>query len=142
MNSVDLIGRLTRDPVTRYSSGSQTAVTNFTIAVDRPAKNGEETTADFPRITVIGRQAENCERYLKKGRLVAVHGSIQTGSYTDKNGNTVYTTDVLAGRVEFLPDPNQSERHSYSAAANKIEQPKEPEQQEMNYAALDDDMPF
>ncbi len=103
MNSVELIGRLTRDPEVRYTSGSQMAVATFTIAIDRPQRqDGGEKQTDFPRITVFGRQAETCEKYLKKGRLVAIQGRIQTGSYTNKNGDTVYTTDVVANRVEFI----------------------------------------
>lgn len=101
MNNVMLIGRLTKDPETRYTAG-QMAVCTFTVAIDRPRKQGEEKKTDYPRITVFGRQAENCERFLKKGRLAGIQGRLQTGSYTDKNGNTVYTTDVIADRVEFL----------------------------------------
>lgn len=101
MNSVVLIGRLTKDPEMRYTAG-QMAVCNFTIAIDRPAKQGEEKKTDYPRVTVFGKQAENCDRFLKKGRLVGVQGRLATGSYQDKNGNTVYTTDVTADRVEFL----------------------------------------
>ncbi len=102
MNSVQLIGRLTRDPEIRYTSGSQMAVATFTIAIDRPTRAGAEKQTDFPRITVFGRQAETCEKYLAKGRKVAIEGRIQTGSYQNKNGDTVYTTDVVANRVEFL----------------------------------------
>ena len=102
MNSVQLIGRLTRDPEIRYTSGSQMAVATFTIAIDRPTRAGAERQTDFPRITVFGRQAETCEKYLAKGRKVAIEGRIQTGSYQNKNGDTVYTTDVVANRVEFL----------------------------------------
>lgn len=102
MNNVVLIGRLTRDPEVRYISESQTAVAAFPIAIDRPVRSGQEKKTDFPRITVFGRQAENCERFLTKGRLVGIQGRIQTGSYTDKDGKTVYTTDVVADRVEFL----------------------------------------
>ena len=78
------------------------AVATFTIAIDRPQRQGEAKQTDFPRVTVFGRQAETCEKYLKKGRLVAIQGRIQTGSYTNKNGDTVYTTDVVANRVEFI----------------------------------------
>lgn len=102
MNSVVLIGRLTRDPEVRYISESQMAVATFTVAIDRPVKQGAEKKTDFPRVTAFGRQAENCERYLAKGRLVGVQGRIQTESYTNKDGATVYTTDVVADRVEFL----------------------------------------
>jgi len=102
MNSVVLIGRLTKAPEVRYISENQMAVATFTVAVDRPVKQGQEKKADFPRVTVFGRQAENCERYLDKGSMVGVQGSIQTGSYTDKDGKTVYTTDIIANRVEFI----------------------------------------
>ena len=102
MNNVILIGRLTRDPEIRYTANTQMAVATLTIAVDRPAKAGEERKADFPRITVFGRQAENCEKYISKGSRIAVQGRIQTGQYKDKDGKTVYTTDVIAESVEFL----------------------------------------
>lgn len=104
MNEVVLIGRLTRDPEIRYTN-SQMAVCTFTLAVDRPFSRNRQDggqTADFIRITVFDRQAENCSRYLSKGRQAAVQGRIQTGSYVNKEGRTVYTTDVVANRVEFL----------------------------------------
>lgn len=101
MNSVALIGRLTRDPEVRYT-GDQMAIATFSIAIDRPPRRDGTRETDFPRITVFGRQAENCEKYLKKGRMVGVTGRIQTGSYTNKNGDKVYTTDIVADRVEFL----------------------------------------
>ena len=116
MNSVVLIGRLTRDPEVRYTSGSQMAVCTFTIAIDRVTRQGEEKKTDFPRITVFGKQAENCERFLKKGRLVGVQGRLQTGSYTNKDGATVYTTDVVADRVEFLEwGDRQSQNDGFGA---------------------------
>ena len=102
MNQVILIGRLARDPELSYTPNTQSAVCRFTIAVDRPRRNGEDAGADFIRITVWGRQAETCDRYLSKGRQVAVEGRIQTGSYKNREGVTVYTTDVVADRVEFL----------------------------------------
>lgn len=102
MNSVVLIGRLTRDPEIRYIPESQKAVANFTIAINRPTKAESEKKADFPQITVFGKQAENCERFLKKGRLVAIQGSLQTGNYKTQSGETRYTTNVVARRVEFL----------------------------------------
>lgn len=102
MNIVILIGRLTKDPEVRYTSETQMAVASFTIAIDRMAREGAERQADFPRIVVFGKQAENCEKYLAKGRKVAIEGRIQTSSYQNKNGDTVYTTGVVASRVEFL----------------------------------------
>ncbi len=102
MNSVILIGRLTKDPEVKYVAGNQMAVCTFNVAIDRPPRQDGEKQTDFPRVTCFGKQAENCERFLAKGRLVGVQGRIQTGSYKDKDGRTVYTTGVVADRVEFL----------------------------------------
>lgn len=101
MNSVNLIGRLTRDPEVRYTN-EQMAIATFSIAIDRPPRRDGSKETDFPRITVFGRTAENCQRFLKKGRLVGIEGRLQTGSYTNRNGDKVFTTDVVANRVEFL----------------------------------------
>ena len=100
MNSVVLVGRLTKDPELRYIPESQKAVATFTIAVDRPFS--KEKVADFLRIVVYGKPAENCANYLKKGSQVGVQGRIQTGSYETKTGEKRYTTDIVADRVEFL----------------------------------------
>lgn len=99
MNTVILIGRLTADPELRYTGG-QMAVCGFTLAVDRISKDGEKK-ADFPRVNVFGKQAENVNQYLHKGSKCAVLGSIHTDSY-EKDGRRVYVTDVNAQRVEFL----------------------------------------
>lgn len=101
MNNVSLVGRLVRDPELRYTT-SQTAVGAFTLAVDRQKKDDKGQSADFIRISVFGKTAENCARYLSKGRQIAVTGMIRTGSYKNKNGDTVYTTDVWARNVEFM----------------------------------------
>ena len=101
MNSVILIGRLARDPELNYTPNTNAAVCRFTLAVDRPKKDGEDAGADFIRITVWGRQGENCHKWLSKGRQCGILGHIQTGSYK-KNGETIYTTDVVAERVEFM----------------------------------------
>lgn len=110
MNSVVLIGRLVADPILRFVPGSGQAVVNFTMAIDkgltREKKQQFEAegrpTADFVRITVWGKQAENCSQYLAKGRMVAIQGSIQTSKYKTAEGETRYQTEVLASRVEFL----------------------------------------
>lgn len=140
MNSVVLIGRLTRDPEIRYTAGSQIAVATFNVAIDRPVKAGAEKQTDFPRVTVFGRQAENCEKYLAKGRMVGIHGRIQTGSYADKDGVMHYTTDVVADRVEFLEwgDRRPSESERAAAAPLAADQSYAPE----GFAALDCDIPF
>lgn len=101
MNNVTLIGRLTRDPEVKYTE-THMAIATFTLAIDRMVKAGKEKQSDFPRITVFGKTAENCEKFLEKGKLVGVQGSLQTGSYKKTDGSTVYTTDVVADRVEFL----------------------------------------
>ena len=137
MNNVELIGRLTKDPVVRYTSGSQMAVANFNIAIDRPTKEGGEKKADFPSIVVLGKQAETCEKYLKKGRMVAIQGRIQTGSYTNKKGETVYTTDVVAFRVEFLPD---GEKHEKKQDEKPQGDPEADRYDDFEY--IDDDTPF
>ncbi|OJV65254.1 MAG: single-stranded DNA-binding protein [Clostridiales bacterium 38-18] len=110
MNSVNLIGRLARDPELRFVPGSGMPVANFTMAIDkgltREKKQEFESqgkpTADFIRIVVWGKQAENCSQYLSKGKLVAIQGSIQTSSYKSNTGEIKYTTEILANRVEFL----------------------------------------
>ena len=106
MNTVILIGRLTKDPEIRVISQSETTVANFTLAVDRPM--AKEKTADFIRIVCFGKTADLCERFLTKGRQVAVHGRIQTGSYKTQSGETRYTTEVVAERVEFLGSKGDS----------------------------------
>ena len=158
MNSVVLIERMTRDPETRYTVGSQMAVCTFTIAIDRVTRQGEEKKTDFPRITVFGKQAENCERFLKKGRLVGVQGRLQTGSYTNKDGATVYTTDVVADRVEFLEwgdrqsSGEMSGQRSYSAPREAAPQYQSAEPQPMSepqeefapdgFTSIEEDIPF
>ena len=107
MNSVHIIGRLTKDPQISYISDTQTAVARFSVAISRGKdKDGNDKGADFPNVVVFGRQAENCERYLSKGKLVGIEGRLQTGSY-EKDGRKVYTTDVIANRVEFLEWDNK-----------------------------------
>ena len=101
MNLVLISGRLTRDPEIRYTTGTQMAVAVFTLAIDRGKKDGEDMGADFIPVKVFGKQAENCERFLGKGCRVSVQGRIQTGSY-EKDGQKVFTTDVIASRVEFI----------------------------------------
>lgn len=108
MNKVVLMGRLTRDPMVSYSNGQngdQMAIARFTVAVDRrmrrDASNGDQQTADFISCVAFGRQGEFAEKYLKQGTKVCLDGRIQTGSYTNKDGNRVYTTDVVCENIEF-----------------------------------------
>ena len=144
MNNVVLIGRLTRDPELRYIPESQNAVATFTVAIDRPMSREKQT--DFIRITVFGKSAENCERFLKKGRLVGIQGRIQTGSYKNKDGATVYTTDVVADRVEFLEWGDKAPSGSGSGSGYGFERQEPKGQSEIpeGFQALedDDDIPF
>jgi len=106
MNKVCLIGRITRDLELRFTPGNGTPVTDFTLAVDRPFTNQKgEREADFIRIVVWRKLAEICANNLGKGRLVAVFGRIQTGSYETAEGQKRYTTDIVADEVKFLDYP-------------------------------------
>lgn len=146
MNNVTLIGRAARDPELRFVPGSGMAVANVTIAVDKGlnrAKREEfeaagKPTADFIRVIVWGKQAENLSQYVSKGKLFAVQGSIQTGTYKDTKGETKYTTEVLANRVEFLEwgekTGHDKDDYSFGSSPASFE----------DFQALedDDDVPF
>lgn len=97
-------------------------MTTFSIAIDRPPRKDGTKETDFPRITVFGRQAVNCEKYLSKGRMVGVTGRIQTGSYVNKNGDKVYTTDIVADRVDFLSTKaDDGYEQSYGGGGNSYQ---------------------
>ena len=110
MNRVILMGRLTRDPNISYSqSGDNMAIARFTLAVDRRGRRqdgADQQTADFIGCVCFGRQAEFAEKYLRQGTKIAVTGRIQTGSYTNKDGQKVYTTDVVLDDIEFAESKN------------------------------------
>lgn len=109
MNKVILMGRLTRDPEIRVSVATNVTTAKFTLAVDRKyKKEGEQQTADFISCTAFGKTAESIERYLHQGTKIAVVGRIQTGSYTNKDGNKVYTTDVVVEEYEFAESKNST----------------------------------
>ncbi|MDO4331947.1 MAG: single-stranded DNA-binding protein [Eubacteriales bacterium] len=110
MNKVILMGRLTRDPEVRYSQGENAlAIARYTLAVDRRFnRNGDENSADFIGCVAFGKSAEFAERYLHKGTKIAVTGRIQTGSYTNKDGVKVYTTDVVVEDQEFAESKNSA----------------------------------
>ena len=123
MNKVILMGRLVKDPEARYSQGENaTCITRYTLAVDRRRKsNNDEQTADFINCVAFGRAGEFVEKYCKKGTKLLVTGRIQTGSYTNKDGQKVYTTDVIVEEQEFAESKNASSgRNSADAeSANK-----------------------
>ena len=112
MNQVILIGRLTADPELRFAASTGRAVTNFRLAVDRPFSKEKKT--DFFRVVVWGKQAEAVAKYLNKGSQCAVNGSIQIDQYTDRDGNTRYSTDIVANQVEFLGSPGGGSRRESS----------------------------
>ena len=113
MNKVILMGRLTRDPEVRYSQGENaSAVARYSLAVDRRFKRDGEPTADFINCVAFGRAAEFAERYLRQGTKIAVTGRIQTGSYTNKDGVKVYTTDVIVEEQEFAESKNSGSAQS------------------------------
>lgn len=114
MNKVILMGRLTRDPEVRYSQGGENslAIARYTLAVDRRFKrNGDDQTADFIGCVAFGRNAEFAEKYFRQGLKVVVTGRIQTGSYTNKDGQKVYTTDVAVEDQEFAESKTTSQQN-------------------------------
>lgn len=120
MNSVQLIGRLTKDPVITYTQGEDSKpIARYTLAVDRIRKGPDgQTQADFISCVAFRNVAEFAERYLHKGSKIAITGSIQTGSYTDKNGNKVYTTDVIVNSQEFCESRQTAQQTAPQAQPN------------------------
>ena len=115
MNKVILMGRLTRDPEVRYSAGDNSlAIARYTLAVDRRFKRDGEATADFISCVVFGKQAEFAEKYFRQGIRIVVSGRIQTGSYTNKDGVRVYTTEVIVEDQEFAESRAESEANRSS----------------------------
>lgn len=109
MNKVILIGRLCADPEVRYSQNqNQTAVARYRLAVDRRFKREGEQTADFISCVAFGKVAEFAEKYLRQGTKIAITGRIQTGSYTNKDGQKIYTTDVVVEEQEFAESKGAS----------------------------------
>jgi single-strand binding protein len=149
MNTVIMIGRLTKDPELRYIASTGTAVTRFSIAVDRFfAKKDAEVTADFFNIVVWGKIAETCANYLKKGRLVALRGRLQNNNYTDKDGVKRYTVEVIAEEVKFI-DWGDSKKTTNAGGGGSYSQNQAQDEfmpeglDDEGYRALsDDDVPF
>ncbi len=144
MNKVELVGRLTAKPELRYTS-SNMAYARFSIAINRTYANAQgERGTDFINVVVWGKQAENVANYLDKGRLVGVEGSIQTGSYTDKDGNKRTSFDVRADRVEFLSsrgqgsESNDSSNEMFDAPSNDIDLEGDPYAEYGDSVSIDD----
>lgn len=118
MNKVILMGRLTRDPEVRYGQANNTAVCRYSIAVDRRFKRDGEPDADFFNCTVFGKGAEFAEKYLKKGTKVVVSGRIQQDNYTNKNGEKVYSVQVIVEEQEFAESKNASSGDSFGSGSS------------------------
>lgn len=115
------MGRLTRDPEVRYSQGDNaTAVARYSLAVDRRFKRDGEQSADFINCVAFGRAGEFAEKYLRQGMKIAITGRIQTGSYTNKDGQKVYTTDIVVEEHEFAESKSASSEGGYQAAAKPL----------------------
>ena len=124
MNSVQLVGRFTRDPEIRYSQGDNAScIASFSIAVDRPIKSAQQT-ADFPNIVAFGKTAEFIEKYFRKGMRIGLNGRLQTRSYDNRDGKKVWVTEVVAEHVEFVENKQQTGQQQdagkYAPPANAI----------------------
>lgn len=130
MNKVIIMGRLTRDPDVRYTQGQESlCVARYTLAVDRRQKKDSEPAADFINCVAFGKAGEFAEKYLKKGTKLIVSGRIQTGSYTNKDNQKVYTTDVVAEEQEFAESKRTDSTEETSDFQNIPE-------------GIEDDLPF
>lgn len=141
MNKVILMGRLTRDPNVRYTQGAEsTCVARYTLAVDRRVKQEGQQSADFIGCVAFGRNGEFAEKYLKQGSKIVVTGHIQTGSYTNRDGNKVYTTDIVIEEQEFAESKAAAERNQQQEPQP---QPETDENGFMNIPdGLDEELPF
>lgn len=147
MNKVILMGRLTRDPEIRYSQGEQsTAIARYTLAVDRRfSRNngGDQQTADFIGCVAFGRSAEFAEKYFRKGLKIVITGRIQTGSYTNRDGQKVYTTDVVVEDQEFAESKSASSENTGGFAPMDRPSPSAAGDGFMNIPdGIDEELPF
>lgn len=123
MNNVSLVGRLVRDPEVRYGQNESVSVAKFSLAVERRFKRDGDPTVDFINCTVFGKSAEFTEKYFRKGMRVAITGRIQTGSYKNKDGQTVFTTEIIVESQEIAQSKSESNE---SSTANNAEAGKSP----------------
>lgn len=148
MNKVILMGRLTRDPEVRYSQGDNaTAIARFTLAVDRRIKRDNEASVDYINCVSFGRSAEFAEKYFHKGTKIVIAGRIQTGSYTNKDGQKVYTTDIVIEEQDFAESKAASQQNNSGNPQNasnsrQTQQPKPQTSPDGFMNADDDDLPF
>lgn len=113
MNRLIMMGRLVADPEVRYGAANGSAVANFRIAVDRRFKRDGDPDADFFRITAFGRQAEFAEKYLRKGTKILLEGEIRNNNYTGKDGNMVYSDQIIANSIEFAESKNAQPNNGF-----------------------------
>ncbi len=146
MNKVILMGRLTRDPEVRYSqSANPMAIARYSLAVNRKFKRENEPEADFINCVAFGKTGEFAEKYLKKGQLISVVGNLRTGSYDDKDGKKVYTTDVVVEEHYFAESKKSSDDYSSQAPSQptKSSKPANDVPDDFNVSQpVDDDLPF
>lgn len=139
LNRSILIGRLTKDPELRYTPAG-VAVTQFTLAVDRPVAAGKDKEADFINIVAWRQLAETCANYLRKGRLTAVEGRIQVRNYDNNEGKRVYVTEVIADNVRFLESSGSGSSNQSSGQQREQQDPFIDDGKPINIS--DDDLPF
>lgn len=145
MNKAIITGRLTKEPEVRYSqtASGNMAIARYTLASDRKFKKDDEQNADFINCIAFGKSGEFAEKYLHKGTKIAVVGRIQTGSYTNKDGNKVYTTDVVVEEQEFCESKNANNSNSQqSNTANANNQPSSGNDFMSIPEGIEDDLPF
>lgn len=146
MNKVILMGRLTRDPEVKYSQGDNaTAIARFTLAVERRIKRDNEASADFINCVSFGRSAEFAEKYFRKGTKIVICGRIQTGSYTNKDGQKVYTTDIVIEEQDFAESKATSQQNNSGSVQNNSNsrQSQKPQPDPDEFMSVDDDdLPF
>lgn len=143
MNKVCLMGRLTREPDTRYSQGDNSMmITRYTLAVDRIRKREGEATADFIRCVTFGKQAEFAGKYFRQGTKIAVSGRIKTGSYVNRDGNKVYTTDIVVEDQEFAESKKVSEQRQGQQEPPVSEMPVDAEGLMTIPEGIDEELPF
>ena len=124
MNKVILMGRLTRDPEVRYSSGENArAIARYTLAVDRRFHKDNEASADFIACVAFGKGGEFAEKYLRQGTKIVVTGRIQTGSYTNREGQKVYTTEIVVEDQEFAESKAASQNNSQTSTGSRQQSP-------------------
>ena len=145
MNKVILMGRLTRDPDVRYTSGAEPmAIARYTLAVDRRGarSNDNATTADFIPCVAFGKMGEFVEKYFRQGTKVAIVGRIQTGSYTNKDGNKVYTTEVVVEEQEFAESKASSSRNNGDSPSRPVPSEAAADGVMSIPEGIEDDLPF